>query len=938
MYEKFHAWLNHLESLRQAIAPSIRHPIPVANEKRNPSPAYKPLTADTAEGQRMAEAGGIMYGPEEAGAWYEWGPYLSERAWGTVREDYSDNGDAWSSFPYEQSTSRAYRWSEDGLAGLSDIWQDICVGLVVWNGRDSHLKERLFGLTGHQGNHGEDVKEYWWYRDATPSHSWMSWRYHYPQQAFPYQDLVDTNASRDRTQPEYELMDTGIFDKGYWRVDVDYAKRDPSDMQIRIRVKNSGPEKDTLHVLPHLWFRDTWSWGRRHRRPQARHVSRPNGAGTIVAEHWRAGLYHLDAARGPDGEYPIALFCDNATNGRAIWGPEAPVTSPYPKDGINDHVIHGAQTVNPERIGTKAAWWYKLELEPGETAEVRLRLWSPTEGDHAEPGWPGEQFDSVMEQREREADEFYAALVPPERGEESIAVMRQAFAGMIWTKQFYRYDTKLWLDGDPHEPPPPEGHKHIRNQSWRHFDAYDVLSMPDKWEYPWFAAWDLAFHTVVFAHIDPEYAKYQLTVMLREWYMHPNGAIPAYEWSFDDRNPPVHAWAALRVFEIDGSQDHEFLASVFHKLLINFTWWVNRVDADGNNVFEGGFLGLDNIGPIDRTHVPAGCLIEQADGTSWMAFYCLAMLRISLRLTAVDGSYRSMMLKFLEHFAAITDGMSSAGMWDPADGFFYDQLVRPDGEKVPLRVKSVVGVIPVMAAAFLQSDTVDYAANADRMERRFSQFLRRRGLDTTELDRTGFVYRSDSEAGSKLLLTVVDPERLRRVLMEVLGEDSMLSPYGIRSLSRRHLDDPFTVKVDGQEFRVDYEPAESATPMYGGNSNWRGPIWFPINHLVIEALERYYMYLGDEFIVECPTGSGVMMNLNEVAEELRARLTRLFLPGEDGRRPCFGTTARFSDDPEWNDLVMFHEYFDGDNGAGIGASHQTGWTGLIADLIIGRRG
>jgi len=896
--------------------------------------------ADTAEGKRMAEAGGMTYGPEEAGPWYEWGPYLSERAWGTVREDYSDNGDAWSFFPYEHAISRAYRWNEDGMAGISNLWQDMCFNLAVWNGRDSHLKERMYGLDGNHGNHAEDVKEYYWYRDATPSHSWLSWRYHYPQAEFPYQELIDKNRERNRTEPEFELIDTGVFDNDeFWTLDVDYAKEDPSDIYIRIRATNNGPKRDQIHLLPTMWFRDTWSWGRKHRRPDLRHVSRPDGSGSIVAEHWRAGIYHLDAASGPDGKYPTPLFCDNATNNSLIFGEEVPNTTKYPKDGINDHVVHGAETVNPNLSGTKASWWYECEADPGETIEIRLRLWSPTEGDQAEPGWPTEPFEHVMAEREKEADEFYEALAPDNRTPDEVAVMRQAFAGMIWTKQFYRYDVKLWLDGDYNNAPPPDGHMKVRNTSWRHLDAYDVLSMPDAWEYPWFAAWDSAFHAVVFAHIDPEYAKYQLGLFLREWYMHPNGAIPAYEWSFEDRNPPVHAWAALRVFEIDGGRDHEFLGSVFQKLLLNFTWWVNRVDSEGNNVFEGGFLGLDNIGPIDRTHVPHGCRIEQADGTSWMAFYCLMMLRIAMRLAQYDDAYRPMMLKFLEHFAGITDGMTEADMWDPEDGFFYDQLVKPDGEKIPLRVKSVVGVIPVFAAAYIETaSNQDYASNAARIERRFSQFLRRRGLESNEVDHAGFVYRNDTLEGSKLLLTVVDPERLRRVLIEVLSEDSLLSPYGIRSLSLRHKASPFAVEVEGQEFRVDYEPAESGTAMYGGNSNWRGPVWFPINHLVIEALERYYMYLGDDFRVECPTGSGVMMNLNEVAHEIRERLIKLFLPDKNGRRPIFGETPKFTDDPKWSELVLFHEYFNGDDGAGIGASHQTGWTGLVADLIIGRKG
>ncbi len=900
-----------------------------------PDPPY----SGTSEGQRVAEAGDIQLGPEEAGPWYEWGPYVSERAWGTVREDYSDNGDAWSYFPYNQSMSRAYRWSEDGLAGISTIWQDLCFGIAVWNGKDPHIKERLFGLSGPEGNHGEDVKEYYWYRDATPSHSWLSWRYHYPQQSFPYDDLVATNASRTRAEREYELIDTGIFDEDrYWTIDVDYAKNDPTDIYIRIRATNNGPDPARLDVLGQLWFRDTWSWGRRHRRPEARLVRRPNGSSTIVADHWRAGTYHLDAAQGPDGQYPQALFCDNTSNTEKLWGYTADHGGHYFKDGINDHLVAGSPTVNPEQLGTKAAHWYRFEAGPGETAEVRLRLWSPSAGDTADPGWAGADHEAIMAVRESEADEFYCAITPDGRTPDEALVLRQAFAGMIWSKQFYRYDVKLWLDGDPLEPAPPPGHKHVRNTSWRHVDAYDVLSMPDSWEYPWFAAWDLAFHTVVFAHIDPEFAKYQLSVMLREWYMHPNGAIPAYEWSFDDRNPPVHAWAALRVYEIDGSRDNVFLATVFQKLLINFTWWVNRVDPRGNNVFQGGFLGLDNIGPIDRTHVPPDSHLNQADGTAWMAFYCLMMLRMALRLSKHDDAYRPMILKFLEHFAGICDGITEAGLWDPEDGFFYDQLVTDSGQSRPLRVKSIVGLIPVLAATYIDSGNDSYLKHARRLERRFSQFVRRRGLDTPDPNRAGFVYRTDEASGSKLLLTVVDPDRLRLVLVEMLSEDSFLSPFGIRSLSKIHHEHPFSIEVDGETFMVDYEPAESRTEMYGGNSNWRGPVWFPINHLIIEALERYHLYLGADFTVECPTGSGRMMNLQEVAHELRRRLISLFLPDQEGHRPALGDSPIFRGDPRWNSDVLFHEYFNGETGEGIGASHQTGWTGLVADLIIGRRG
>ncbi len=894
--------------------------------------ANRPLPAEAA---RMAQAGRPDHGVEETGPWYVWGPYLSERAWGTVREDYSDDGDAWRYFPYEHSTSRTYRWNEDGLAGLSDLRQDVCLSLALWNGRDSHLKERLFGLTGHQGNHGEDLKEYVWFLDGTPSHSWLSWRYHYPQVAFPYADLVAENARRGRLDPEYELLDTGAFDDDrYWVVNVDYAKDDPTDVCMRIRVTNAGPEADTLHVLPTLWFRNTWSQGHVHSTPVVRYDD-----DTIIADHERAGLYHFEAGVGSDGSVPTPLFCDNVTHETAVWGPSATDTTPYPKDGINDHVVHGRATVNPELEGTKASWWYQVTVEPGRTVELRLRLWSPVTSSRPQQDWSGTDFDQVMTDRLAEADEFYAAIAPEGATEHERAVMRQAFAGMIWSKQFYRYDVGPWLDGDPGEPAPPPGHKAVRNGGWRHLDAADIISMPDPWEYPWFAAWDLAFHTVVFAHIDPAFAKAQLILMLREWYMHPNGAIPAYEWSFDDLNPPVHAWAALRVYEIDGARDHEFLARIFHKLLINFTWWVNRVDAEGNNVFEGGFLGLDNIGPIDRSHLPPGYELEQADGTAWMAFYCLMMVRIALRLSAHDPSYGGVLTKFLEHFVSICDGMSAVDMWDPNDGFFYDQLVSPDGDRTAIRARSLVGVIPVLAAAYLSGE-IDSIPGADRVQRRWLNFLKHRGneVDGSARDKAGFALVTGEGTSRAMLLTVVDPDRLRRVLMEVLSEDSMLSPYGVRSLSKRHLHEPVSIDVRGTTFQVDYEPAESTTALYGGNSNWRGPVWFPINHLVIEALERYDMYLGDGFRVECPTGSGTMLTLGQVAQELRRRLISLFLPDDEGRRPVFGGSERFQSDPRWNDAVFFNEYFNGDDGAGLGAAHQTGWTGLVADLIVGRKG
>lgn len=884
-----------------------------------------------AERERVAEAGDIVFGPEEAGPWHLWGPYLAERAWGTVREDYSADGDAWRYFPYDHARSRAYRWSEDGIAGLCDIRQDVCLSVALWNGRDPHLKERFFGLDGHQGNHGEDAKEYWWYRDATPSHSWLSMSYHYPQAAYPYERLITENAARDRSQPEFELLDTGIFDDNrYWKVDVDYAKASPTDIAMRIRVTNMGPDADTVHVLPSVWFRNGWDWGGDHVRPIVEY-----DGGTIVAEHWRAGRYHLEAAPLADGTAPTPVFCDNETNTRRLFGEPEGEGSRYPKDGINDHVVAGADTVNPDLLGTKAAWWYRMTVEAGATAELRLRWWKPEPDAEPSMDWQGASFDELMRRRESEAAEFYRSLAPASHGEDELLVMRQAFAGMIWGKQFYRYDVSRWLAGDPGHPTPPPQHRLLRNANWRTLDAYDVLSMPDPWEYPWFAAWDLAFHSVVFAHIDPDFAKYQLNVMLREWYMHPNGALPAYEWNFDDINPPVHAWAAIRVFEIEGGTDVGFLTRVFHKLLLNFTWWVNRVDEEGNNVFEGGFLGLDNVGPVDRSNLPPGYRIEQVDGTSWMAFYALMMLRMAIRLSDHDENYRPMVLKFLEHFASITDGMAAVGMFDAEDGFFYDQLIHPDGRRESIRSRSIVGVIPVLAAAYVTTSTdVPRAAVA---QRRFASFLERRSGASGGDGSAGFIQIRQEGRGMTALLTVVDPERLRRVLVDVLSERSLLSDRGLRSLSRRLADEPVSIDLSGERYVVDYEPAESATWMYGGNSNWRGPVWFPLNHLVVEALERYHMYLGGDFLVECPTGSGVLMNLQEVADELRRRLISIFTKDAEGRRPVFGADQRFQGDPAWND-PLFYEYFDGDTGRGLGASHQTGWTGLVADLIIGRRG
>jgi Glycosyl hydrolase family 63 C-terminal domain len=883
-----------------------------------------------AERERMATVGQPEHGLEYAGPWYTWGPYVSERSWGTVREDYSADGDAWRSFPHEHARSRAYRWSEDGLAGICTLHQDLCLALALWNGRDPILKERLFGLTGHEGNHGEDAKECWWYLDATPSHSWLRWRYHYPQGAFPYADLVAENGRRTRDDPEYELLDTGAFDDDrYWAVEVTYAKRGPTDIAMQVKVTNCGPDDDVLHVLPTLWFRNVWSWGDDHPAPVLRLDN-----GDLLAEHERAGAYRLAAQVVEGAQGPVALFCDNSTNTARLYGQPAAESPAFPKDGINDHVVSGAATVDPGLTGTKAAWWYQLAVPAGASAVLRLRLFSPTAGDEPEPDWAGRSFDALLSQRRGEADAYYADLTPPGTPPERAAVMRAAFAGMVWGKQFYRYDVPRWLDGDPSEPAPPAGHATVRNARWRHLDAYDILSMPDPWEYPWFAAWDLGFHAVTLAHIDPAFAKYQLVLLCREWFMHPGGALPAYEWSFDDVNPPVHAWAAMKVFEIDaaatGVRDYAFLERVFQKLLLNFTWWVNREDPEGNNVFEGGFLGLDNVGPVDRSHLPPGYRLDQTDGTAWMAFYALSMLRAALVLAEHDEVYEDIATKFFEHFAAITDGMTDGGLWDPADGFFYDQLHAPDGTQVPLRVKSVVGVIPVLAAVAISEATT---VPRTRLRKRFADFLARRSAATGAGDRAGFVSMSPTTA--RLMLTMVDPVRLRRVLGEVLDTEGMLSPHGIRSLSRRHATEPFTVRLDGHDFQVGYEPAESRTGLYGGNSNWRGPVWFPINYLVVEALERYDRYLGPSFMVELPTGSGHAVSLGEVAHDLRERLIGLFLPGPDGARPADGPNPRFRSDQRWSQLPLFYEYFDGDDGHGLGASHQTGWTGLVADLIRG---
>ena len=880
----------------------------------------------------MAGFGRLEDGLLQAGEWYRWGPYVSERQWGTVREDYSADGEAWDYLPHDHARSRAYRWGEDGLAGFCDVEQRLCLGLALWNGKDPILKERAFGLTGAQGNHGEDVKEYWWYLDAVPSHAWNRWRYHYPQSAFPYQDLIDQNRSRSREEPEYELLDTGAFDGDrYWITEVHYAKASADDLLMSIQVTNAGPETATLHVLPTAWFRNTWSWDVDAPKP----AMRAAGDSAVGIDHPLFGALELLAGPGPDGTQPAALFCENETNDQRLFG-SAPLT-PYPKDGINDHVVSGAATVNPERAGTKCSFWYQLTVPPGETAEVRLRLRPPAakapRGKAADP--LGAEFGKVIAQRRAEADEFYAGLTPATASADEAMVMRQAFAGMLWSKQLYYYDVARWLDGDPTQPTPPPQRLAGRNSRWRSFNAFDIMSMPDKWEYPWFAAWDLAFHCVALAHVDPAFAKYQLILLCREWFQNPNGALPAYEWDFGDVNPPVQAWAALELFAIDGGRDIEFLSRVFDKLLVNFTWWVNLEDAEGNNLFEGGFLGLDNIGPIDRSHLPVGGTLEQSDATGWMGFYAIAMAGIAVVLNrSGQRPAQDLVLKFLEHFAAIRRALEGQGLWDEADGLYYDRLMTPSGQCVPVRNRSMVGIIPALAAAVIEENDLERAVVVGKQ---FADLLGGDGLsDTSKLRETGVLR---GEPGhQRLLLSLSGPDRLERLLGWLFNESEFLSPHGLRALSAWHREHPYEFEVEGIRASVDYEPAESTTSMFGGNSNWRGPVWFPLNYLVISVLERYHRFFGADFTIEYPTGSGHQLTLDLVGRDLSDRLISIFTRGPDGRRPCFGGTEKLQNDPAWRDNLIFSEYFHGDNGAAIGAAHQTGWTGLIADVVRRRHG
>ena len=837
--------------------------------------------------------------------WKSWGPYVSERAWGTVREDYSPGGTAWEDFSHDQARSRAYRWSEDGLAGICDEQQRLCMAFAFWNERDPILKERIFGLTGNEGNHGEDAKEYWWYLDSTPTHSWMRWRYHYPQRAYPYADLIAENRRRGRQDAEYELLDTGALDE-YWQITVEYAKAAADDICVRVEVRNAGPDEATLHVLPTLWFRNTWSWASNATKP-----AMVADGDAISATHDDLGTMVLTSTPGAD-----LLFCENESNTRKLWGYDG---APFPKDAINDHVVAGGATVNPEQVGTKAALHHRLTVPAGETVELRLRL-APDARDVG-TGWK-----RTMTARKREADAFYAEIMPANATPEMASVTRQALAGMLWSKQIFHYNVEKWLDGDEVGPKPPSSRLGGRNSRWRHLDNFDVISMPDKWEYPWYAAWDLGFHCVALAQVDPEFAKNQLVTICREWYMHPNGQLPAYEWSFDDVNPPVHAWAALRIFEIDGSKDFDFLERVLHKLMLNFNWWVNQKDVGGDDIFEGGFLGLDNVGPFDRSAgLPGGAYFEQSDGTAWMAMYCLNLLEISLALAEQDNVYEDIATKFFEHFARIALAINRQGLWDEQDGLYYDVLRMPDGRSLPVRVHSIVGLLPLLAVTTIGEETLDRLPKfAERM-----RWFIEHNPDHAEV--AGITMNGGEP---DRLLSIASTERVRQLLTKMLDEQEFLSPYGVRSVSRYHLEHPYTFTIGSATQGLDYEPGESQSGLFGGNSNWRGPVWFPVNYLAIEALRRFYAYTGDDFLVECPTGSGKQATLGDVANELSRRLVSIFLE-RDGQRPSLGSDDRFKHtDPGWGDQQMFFEYFHGDTGAGLGASHQTGWTGLVADLVV----
>ncbi len=882
------------------------------------------------ERRRLADA------REQKAAWYRWGPYLSDRQWGTVREDYSASGEAWDYFPHDHARSRAYRWGEDGLLGISDGHGRLCFAIALWNGQDPILKERLFGLTGPEGNHGEDVKEAYFYLDATPTASYLRGLYKYPQRAFPYAELVAENRRRGKEDPEYELADTGIFDDDrYFDVEVEYAKATQDDIGIRIAITNRGPEAAPIHLLPTLWFRNTWAWGIDDRHPSIRPradaplVALTGTRAVLRADHHTLGAVWLTAADDPE-----LLFTENESNAERLWGMTSRTAAV--KDAFHQAIVdEDAGRLAPSADGgTKAAARYEWTLAPGETRIARLRL---TQGDS--PAAPAE-VDPIAVARRTEADAFYAAVTPSGLTDDERLVQRQAFAGLVWGKQFYHVDVGRWLDGDPAGPPPAIDRANGRNASWRELNAADVISMPDPWEYPWFAAWDLAFHTVPFALIDPEFAKAQLVLLTREWYMHSNGQLPAYEWAFSDVNPPVHAWATWRVYKIEqrvtGRADRDFLERVFHKLLLNFTWWVNRKDRDGHNVFQGGFLGLDNIGVFDRSkELPGGGHLAQADGTAWMGFYSLQMMQMALELATENDVYEDLATKFFEHFLYIGGALNNLGgsgisLWDDEDSFFYDVIHMPDDSMIQLKVRSLVGLLPLLAVETLEPALLE---RMPAFARRLGWFLRNR----PELASLVASW-EDPGMGRRRLLALVHGHRMKQLLQRMVDESEFLSPYGIRALSRYHLDHPYALDFEGGHYEVGYEPAESRTELFGGNSNWRGPVWFPINYLLIEALQKFHHYYGDDFTIESPTGSGQQLSLRDVSDDLARRLAGLFVRDEAGRRAAFGQDERAQTDPQWRDKVLFYEYFNGDTGAGVGASHQTGWTALVAKLLdqIGR--
>jgi len=881
---------------------------------------------DTREGVR------IQMNRQHEGHWNRWGPYLAERAWGTVREDYSKDGDAWSYFPHDHARSRAYRWNEDGIAGICDRHQYLCFALALWNTHDPILKERLFGLNVHEGNHGEDVKEYYFYLDNTPTHSYMKYLYKYPQAAYPYEQLLEENRRRGKNDREYELVDSGIFDQSrYFDVVVEYAKVAPEDILIRISITNRGPDSAPIHIVPTLWFRNTWTWGRDDRHPT---VSLPRAfrfkdpqVRTILAKHWQLGEYLLYCSSADE-----LLFTENETNNERLFG--SPSRTPYVKDAFHAYLIEGNRNaVNPAAVGTKAASRYHREVKPGETVSLRLRLAQLVDNHFCED--PFADFDATFQRRREEADEFYGVVLPSGLSEDAKLIARQAFAGMLWSKQYYHYVVTDWLQGDPTEPPPPPDRVHGRNSDWAHFFTRDVLSMPDKWEFPWFASWDLGFHCVALAYLDPQFAKEQILLMLREWYMHPNGQIPAYEWDFGDVNPPVLSLSAQAVFEVErertGVADYAFLERVFQKMLLNFTWWVNRKDVLGKNIFQGGFLGMDNIGPFDRDNLPQGYLLGQADGTSWMAAFAKNMLSIALVLAERDPVYEDLASKFWEHYIYIAYSMNNPddpaqSLWDEQDGFFYDFLFSERNKGFPVRARTMVGFVPMFGGTAISADTFD----------RYPEFQRRRQwfIDHRPDLVAGIQPSITPGANKTLLLGFIREDQLRRLLAYMLDENEFFSPFGVRSVSRFHRDHPLILHLSGHEFKLDYEPGESTTADFGGNSNWRGPVWIPMNHLILLALRQYHQYYGDKFKIECPTGSGKKMTLAEIAHELATRLVQLFLKDKNGNRAVFGSNSLFNNDPHWRDLIPFHEYFHGDNGRGCGASHQTGWTGLIAQLLI----